>query len=87
MRILKLAIQAVRRNWSWLRWLVAGAVLGYLFYAYWGPLANLLAQRPDWSYLGLALLVVAASIALTFYRWYLLVWRRTSPSPSRTRCG
>jgi uncharacterized protein (TIRG00374 family) len=79
LRILKLAIQAVRRNWGWLRWLVAAAVLGYLFYAYWGPLASLLAQRPDWSYLGLALLVVAASIALTFYRWYLLVWAQDFP--------
>ncbi len=78
-RILKLAIQAVRRNWGWLRWLVAAAVLGYLFYAYWGPLASLLAERPDWSYLGLALLVVAASIALTFYRWYLLVWAQDFP--------
>jgi uncharacterized protein (TIRG00374 family) len=79
LRFLKLAIQAVRRNWGWLRWLVATAVLAYLFTAYWPQLANLLAQRPDWTYLVLALLIVAASIATTFYRWYLLVWAQDFP--------
>ncbi len=79
MRFLKLAIQAVRRSWSWLRWLVAAAVLSYLFYAYWGQIAKLLAQRPNWGYLVLALFIVAASIGTTFYRWYLLVWAQDFP--------
>ena len=67
--VLKSVIQAVRRNWCWLKWLVALSLLSYLFYAYRTPIAKLRAQKPDWTALALALLVVAASITVTFYRW------------------
>jgi uncharacterized protein (TIRG00374 family) len=79
LRAIKLAIQALRANWFWLKWLVALSLLAYLFYAYRTPLAKLRAQRPDWTDLAIALLVVAASITLTFYRWYLLVWAQDFP--------
>jgi uncharacterized membrane protein YbhN (UPF0104 family) len=79
LRFLKFAFQVLKRNWFWLNWLVALALLGYLFYAYRGQLANLLARRPNWIDLAVALLVVAASITLTFYRWYLLVWAQEFP--------
>jgi uncharacterized membrane protein YbhN (UPF0104 family) len=79
LRFLKFAFQVLKRNWFWLKWLVALALLGYLFYAYRGQLANLLARRPNWIDLAVALLVVAASITLTFYRWYLLVWAQEFP--------
>jgi glycosyltransferase 2 family protein len=79
LRAIKSLIQAIKQHWFWLKWLVALSLLGYLFYAYQGQLANLLAQRPNWTYVALALLVVAASITLTFYRWYLLVWAQDFP--------
>ena len=79
LRAIKLAIQALKANWFWLKWLVALSFLAYLFYAYRVQLANLLAQRPDWTQFSLAVLVVAASITLTFYRWYLLVWAQDFP--------
>jgi len=79
LHFLKSAIRAVGRNWYWLKWLVALSLLSYLFYAYRAPLANLRAQKPDWTALALALVVVAASITLTFYRWYLLVWAQDFP--------
>jgi uncharacterized protein (TIRG00374 family) len=73
------AFQAVKQNWFWLKWLVALTLLGYLFYAYRGQLAALLAKPLNWTYLSLALLVVLTSITLTFYRWYLLVWAQDFP--------
>jgi uncharacterized membrane protein YbhN (UPF0104 family) len=76
---IKLAIRVLKENWFWLKWLVALSFLAYLFYAYHVQLANLLAQRPDWTQFSLAVLVVAASITLTFYRWYLLVWAQDFP--------
>jgi uncharacterized protein (TIRG00374 family) len=76
---LKSAIRAIRQNWFWLKWLVALALLSYLIYAYRVPLAQLWAQKLNWTALTLALLVVAASITLTFYRWYLLVWAQDFP--------
>jgi glycosyltransferase 2 family protein len=79
LRTLKRIFQVLKQNWFWLKWLVALSFLAYLFYAYRPQLANLLAQRPNWNYLALALLVVAASITLTFYRWYLLVWAQDFP--------
>jgi len=79
LRAIKLAIRVLKENWFWLKWLVALSFLAYLFYAYRVQLANLLAQRPDWTQFSLALLVVAASITLTFYRWYLLVWAQDFP--------
>jgi uncharacterized membrane protein YbhN (UPF0104 family) len=76
---IKLAIRVLKENWFWLKWLVALSFLAYLFYAYRVQLANLLARRPDWTQFSLAVLVVAASITLTFYRWYLLVWAQDFP--------
>jgi uncharacterized protein (TIRG00374 family) len=80
---LKSAIQAVRQNWFWLKWLVAALLLGFLFYRYRSLLANLWERKPNWSDLAIAVVIVVASILLTFYRWYLLVWAQDFPFTMR----
>ena len=75
----KLVIQALKQNWFWLKWLVALSLLGYLFYSSRVQLQEFWVRRPNWSDLAIALLIVGASILLTFYRWYLLVWAQEFP--------
>jgi hypothetical protein len=78
-RVLKLLIQGLKQNWFWLKWLIALSLLGYLFYSSRVQLVELWVRRPNWSDLAIALLIVGASILLTFYRWYLLVWAQEFP--------
>jgi glycosyltransferase 2 family protein len=68
-----------RKHWNWLKWPVALLVLGYLFYANREKLAELQSHPIQWPLLILAFLVAGASITLTFYRWFLLVWAQDFP--------
>jgi glycosyltransferase 2 family protein len=68
-----------RNHWNWLKWPVALLVLGYLFYANREKLAELQSHPIQWSLLILAFVLAGASITLTFYRWFLLVWAQDFP--------
>jgi uncharacterized protein (TIRG00374 family) len=79
LRLFKLAFQALKQNWFWLKWLVAITLLTYLFYRNRVQLQELWERKPNWWDLAIALVIVFASILLTFYRWYLLVWAQDFP--------
>lgn len=68
-----------QRHWLWLKWLVALAVLGFLFYLHGETLRQLTERRIEWGYFLAAFAVAAVSIGLTFVRWYLLVWAQDIP--------
>jgi glycosyltransferase 2 family protein len=79
LRFFKSVVQGVKQNWFWLKWFVALSLLGCLFYSTRVQLVELWVRRPNWPDLAIALLIVGASILLTFYRWYLLVWAQEFP--------
>jgi len=67
------------RNWTWLRWVVAFSVLGFLFHQHWDGVRKL-----DWTaihpgMLTLGFLFCLAAQVLTYLRWYLLVWAQDIP--------
>ena len=62
------------RQWTWLKWIVAGALLVYLFDRHRADLERLGEHQIDWRFAALALMLCASAIVSTFVRWYLLVW-------------
>lgn len=68
-----------KRNWAWLRWVLAIGVLAFLFRQHWDGV-----KRLEWSeiHFGLLLLGLVCCLAaqvLTYVRWYLLVWAQDIP--------
>jgi uncharacterized protein (TIRG00374 family) len=63
----------LKRNWRWLKWPVALAVLALLYWQNRDQFTNLAERRIEWSDLFTGLVLCAGSIILTFLRWYLLV--------------
>ncbi|MEX2286280.1 MAG: lysylphosphatidylglycerol synthase transmembrane domain-containing protein [Planctomycetaceae bacterium] len=67
------------RQWKWFKWPVALAVLSVLYWANRESFGNLRDRRIEWHHLLIGLVLCAASIVLTFIRWYLLVWALEFP--------
>ena len=69
-----------RRHWPWLRWVLALAVLAFLFHQNREGVEKLI-ERPHihWGYLGCGMLFCLAALLLTFLRWYLLIWAQDLP--------
>lgn len=79
MSLLRRFVRWPRDHWNWLKWPVALLLLAYLFYANREKLSELRSHQIQWSLLVAAFLLSAASITLTFYRWFLLVWAQDFP--------
>ncbi len=70
----------LRRSWPWLRWVLALAVLGFLFYQNQDGVKTLIEQpHIHWGFLACGLLFCLAALILTFLRWYLLIWAQDLP--------
>jgi uncharacterized membrane protein YbhN (UPF0104 family) len=63
----------LKRHLSWLKWLLAIALLGALFWLNRDGLKDLGARKIGWSFFAAALAVRFVSLCLTFSRWWLLV--------------
>ncbi len=72
-------LSAFKRHWVWVKWPVALALLGYLFWTHRDDLAALRTREILWGNLAFAFVLCGGSIMLTFYRWYLLVWAQEFP--------
>lgn len=72
-------LSIAKRQWIWLKWPVALALLSYLFWTHRQDLIELRSREIRWPALGFAFLLCGGSIVLTFFRWYLLVWAQDFP--------
>lgn len=68
-----------RRHWPWLRWVLAIAVLAFLFHQHRAGVQRLEWSRIHWGLLGLGVLCCFSALVLTYLRWYLLVWAQDLP--------
>lgn len=64
----------LQRSWNWLKWPVALAILGLLFYQNRGGLSQLQNHPKNWWLLLVAFGLCFGSTLLTFFRWHLLVF-------------
>lgn len=63
----------LKQHVSWLKWVLAIAILGALIWLNRDGLKNLNSRTINWSLFGAALLVRFGGLCLTFSRWWLLV--------------
>lgn len=63
----------LKRNASWLKWILALVILGALVWLNWGGLQDLNSRQINWSFFIAVLIVRFVSLCLTFSRWWLLV--------------
>jgi len=66
-------MNGLARSWSWLKWVLATSLMGWLYYSNRTALSQIADTPKAWGYLVLALAVIGGSILVTFFRWYLLV--------------
>ena len=76
-------MNSLARSWNWLKWLIAAALLAWLFFSNRTALQKIADTPKAWGYLVLALLMIGGATLVTFYRWYLLV--RGQQIPFRLR--
>lgn len=69
----------LKKHWNWLKWVVAASVVAYLLVRHRAEFSQLADRQISYGFLGIALALCAASIILTFVRWYLLVWAQEFP--------
>jgi uncharacterized protein (TIRG00374 family) len=79
MHAIRFPAQILRRHWGWLKWLVAVAVLAWLFQQHGDGLRRIDWRQVRWQYLALALVLNTAAMLVTYLRWYLLVWAQEFP--------
>ena len=72
-------MNALKKHWNWLKWVVAVGVIGFLFYRYREQFSQLSEREISYGFLFVALGLCGASIVLTFVRWYILVWAQDFP--------
>lgn len=68
-----------KQNWVWLRWVLVVAVLVLLFRQYWEDVQECEWSKIHYGMMSLGLICCLASLVLTFFRWYLLVWAQEIP--------
>lgn len=73
MELFRILIHQLRRHWVWIKWLVAVAILSWLFYQNRESLRQIEWQKLDWSFLAAGLLLSGVAFLITFTRWYFLV--------------
>ena len=66
-------MDALKKSWKWLRWVVALGALAYLFYSNRVGLKNLSERPIKWQYLIGAVALCGCATLITFSRWWLLV--------------
>lgn len=69
----------LQKHWTWLKWVVALSVMTFLVVQYRTQFQQLAEREISFGFLVMALGLCAASIVLTFIRWYLLVWAQEFP--------
>lgn len=69
----------LKKSWTWLKWPLALALLGYLCYQNREALQEVGQRDKNWGYLAAAFVLCGSSTLLTFYRWYLLVSAQEFP--------
>ncbi len=79
MKVLRLIRAWLGRNWAWLRWVTAAAVLAFLFHQHRAGVMRLEWSQIHWGTLVLALICCLGATIVTFFRWYLLVWALDIP--------
>ncbi len=72
-------IRFLKKNATWIKWLIAILIMSFLVYNNWDGLRKLPERTIQWHYLVLAFALCSFAILLTFYRWYLLVWAQDLP--------
>lgn len=79
MKIVRLCVDWLKRNWFWLKWPFAVALLAGLFYQNRQQFGRLTERQIDWLDFGIAFVLTLTAILLTIVRWYLLVWAQEFP--------
>lgn len=69
----------LKKSWTWLKWPVALALLGWLCYQNGDALRKVRESEKNWGYLAAAFVLCGGSTLLTFFRWYLLVSAQEFP--------
>jgi len=67
------------KQWQWLKWPVAIAILVFLYNQHQESFQSLMKEPLNWTMFFIALSLCATSIVLTFFRWFLLVWAQEFP--------
>lgn len=62
-----------RRHWSWAKWLVAAALLAFVFWRHRVGLSQIVQQPVHWPSALIAFALCGGAILLTFLRWFVLV--------------
>lgn len=73
MQIFKAVWEGLKRQWYWMRWIVAAAVLVWLVRSNEESLVKLMNRHPDWGLVLLAGGLSLMTVVVVIYRWYLLV--------------
>ena len=79
MNFARACLEWLKQNWFWLKWLVAAALLGGLFYQNREQIGRLSERTIDWRYFAVALVFNFTATVLTIVRWFLLVWAQEFP--------
>lgn len=72
-------LDALKKSWNWLRWVVALGALAYLFYRNREGLEKLRDKSIQWQFFLGAVVLCGSSTLVTFLRWWLLVAGQNFP--------
>ena len=63
----------LKRSWSWLKWVVAVGLMGWLYLGHRDAITQIAQAPKAWGYLGMAVVLLLGASLLTFLRWWILV--------------
>lgn len=69
----RILIHQFRRHWVWIKWLVALAILSWLFNQNQKALSKIEWKELNWGYLVAGSVLCGVAFLITFTRWYFLV--------------
>lgn len=73
MELFRILIHQLHRNWVWIKWLAAVAILALLFHYNRQALQQIDWRQLNWGYLVAGALLCGVAFLITFARWYFLV--------------
>ena len=76
-------LQGVARSWTWLKWVVAVGLIGWLAFGNRAAMLEIARGPKAWGFLGLAVVTLLATYLLTFLRWWVLVRAQRFEFPQR----